>query len=181
MRDRPSVSGILRVTRRKGGVAVAVTLLAVAVLASAVAAPLPRLVWNISASAPIGLYLVEPGRHLRLGEQAVARIPEPFLTLAARRHYLPSNVPLVKSVAAGPGDRVCASGSRVFVNGRVVAHRLDRDRAGREMPWWSGCVRLPEDSVFLLMAGQPGSFDGRYFGPTHAGLILGRATLLWAR
>jgi type IV secretory pathway protease TraF len=61
-------------------------------------APAPRLLWNASASAPIGLYRVEPDSagSRRLGHRMAATQRSP---LAASRHYLPTGVPLVKRVA----------------------------------------------------------------------------------
>ncbi|GAM00315.1 S26 family signal peptidase [Sphingomonas parapaucimobilis] len=153
----------------------------IAVLLSTVALPpAPRLVWNASASAPIGLYAVAPGIAAQPGDMVVARLPEPYRRLAATRRYLPLNVPLVKRVAAAPGDDVCALGPLIFVNGRPVAKRLDVDRAGRPLPHWSGCRRLRGDQRFLLMD-APASFDGRYFGVTEGVDIIGKARLLWAR
>jgi conjugative transfer signal peptidase TraF len=153
----------------------------IAVLLSTVTLPpAPRLVWNASASAPIGLYAVAPGTAARPGDMVVARLPEPYRRLAATRRYLPLNVPLVKRVAAAAGDDVCALGRRIFVNGRPAAERLAVDRAGRPMPHWSGCHRLRGDQRFLLMD-APASFDGRYFGVTEGVDIVGKARLLWAR
>ena len=37
------------------------------------------------------------------------------------------------------GDRVCASGEVLSVNGRALVRRLRIDRAGRALPRWSGC------------------------------------------
>src|SRR3546814_19934452 len=65
--------------------------------------------------------------------------------------YLPMNVPLVKRVAAYAGDRVCASGLGIFVNGRRVAERRVTDRMGRPMPMWEGCTVLRGRQLFLLM------------------------------
>src|SRR3546814_4100640 len=87
----------------------------------------------------------------------IARVPIAFRMLAARRHYLPANVPLVKRVAATVGDEVCAVGARVTVNGRLAAKRQTRDGAGRPMPWWSGCAELGLGEYFLLMADSPAS------------------------
>lgn len=142
--------------------------------------PAPRLVWNASASAPIGLYSVRPGAPIERGDMVVARVPERFRLLAATRHYLPANVPLVKHVAAAAGDEVCARGPEIFVNGDRVAQRRGVDGMGRPMPWWRGCLRLREGQLFLLMAASPASFDGRYFGVTEAADVIGRARLLWA-
>src|SRR3546814_17402554 len=89
------------------------------------------------------------------------------------------SVPLVKRVAAASGDEVCAVGARVTVNGRLAAKRQTRDGAGRPMPWWSGCAELGPEEYFLLMTDSGASFDGRYFGITSAGDIVGRARLLW--
>ncbi|MCW0199892.1 S26 family signal peptidase [Sphingopyxis sp.] len=143
--------------------------------------PRPRLVWNASASAPVGLYAVGDGAALARGDMVIARVPIAFRMLAARRHYLPANVPLVKRVAAASGDKVCAAGARVTVNGRLAARRLDRDGAGRPMPGWSGCALLGDGEFFLLMADSPASFDGRYFGVSEASDIVGKARLLWSR
>lgn len=146
--------------------------------ATILAPPSPRLVWNVSASVPRGPYLVGSRDDILVGEMVIARTPEPWRHLAAVRGYLPVNVPLVKRAAAGPDDIVCASDRRVLVNGRLVAERRPVDGAGRTMPWWTGCVRLGAGALFLL-TDDPASFDGRYFGPTERGNIIGRARLLW--
>lgn len=142
--------------------------------------PTPRLIWNASASAPIGLYHVHPGGVPKPGDMVVAWPPRRALHLAAVRHYLPANVPLVKRVAAAPGDSVCALGQELFVNARWIAERRPADGQGRPMPWWSGCVTLRNGAVLLLMD-HPASFDGRYFGPTQPEDIVGTATPLWTR
>jgi conjugative transfer signal peptidase TraF len=159
--------------------------LAIAGLSAALAAtialpPRPFFVWNASASAPIGLYHVG-GTDLATGDMVIAWPPAGIRDFAARRHYLPANVPLVKRVAGESGDTVCALGQEIFVNGRWIAERLVRDGAGRPMPWWTGCVTLRHGAMFLLMTDSPGSFDGRYFGPTGRSDIVGKATLLWAK
>lgn len=142
--------------------------------------PRPVLVWNASASAPVGLYGVG-GEHLRPGDMVIAWPPDHIRRLAARRRYLPANVPLVKRVAAAHGDTACAWGNRILVNGRLAATRLARDGAGRPMPRWSGCITLRHGAMLLLMADSAASFDGRYFGPTDRDDVVGKATLLWAR
>lgn len=142
--------------------------------------PKPRLVWNASASAPIGLYWVNPGARVARGDIVIAWTPQPARRLAAERRYVPSNVPLVKRVAATEGDRICALGTAIFVNGRKAATRVKADGQGRAMPWWSGCRTLSEGEYFLLMPGVAASFDGRYFGITESADIIGPARLIWA-
>jgi conjugative transfer signal peptidase TraF len=150
------------------------------VLASALFPPVPRLVWNASASAPIGLYWVSPGAPVATGDMVVARVPAPFRALAAARRYLPRNVPLVKRVVAEAGDNVCADRDQVFVNGRPLARRQQVDVLGRAMPAWQGCRRLRGQQVFLLMD-RADSFDGRYFGVSAGADIIGKVQLLWRR
>lgn len=143
--------------------------------------PPPRLLWNVTASAPVGLYLVSPGAKLKRGDMVVARAPHPARLLAARRHYLPMNVPLVKRVTGMPGDIICGRGDRVTLDGKLVARRLQRDSMGRTLPWWEGCEGLLPGRYFLLMDKAPASFDGRYFGPVGEGDIIGKASPLWVR
>lgn len=149
-------------------------------LASAAVPPTPRLVWNASASAPLGLYAVTPRAAVEPGDMVVARVPDRFRRIAAERGYLPMNMPLVKRVAAQAGDEVCALGQEIFVNGRWTAERRASDGQGRPMPMWSGCVRLRGRQLFLLMD-NPASFDGRYFGATEGDDLIGKARLLWRR
>lgn len=138
----------------------------------------PILVWNASASAPIGLYALA-GHDAGRGDLALVRTPPSVRELAATRGYLPANVPMVKRIAAANNDIVCASGELISINGKAVAVRRERDNAGRPLPSWSGCRRLAHDEVFLLMAPVRDSFDGRYFGPTKRASIIGRLEPLW--
>jgi conjugative transfer signal peptidase TraF len=166
--------------RRLARRSLAIAGLATALVATIALPPHPLLVWNASASAPIGLYRVG-GTELATGDMVVAWPPAGARDFAARRHYLPANVPLVKRVAAEPGDTICALGATIFVNRRPIAERLVRDGAGRPMPWWTGCVVLRRGALFLLMTNSPASFDGRYFGPTDRNAIVGKATPMWVR
>ena len=150
-----------------------------ALLAPALLSVSPRLVWNATASAPIGLYAIHPPATAHIGDMVLAWTPASVRTLAAARRYIPSNVPLIKRIAAGPGDTVCARGFAIFIDGRQVARRRLTDGRGRALPWWMGCRTLRAGECFLLMTESPNSFDGRYFGPVPLSSILGRATLLW--
>lgn len=168
---------------RRTGLLVLATASALAGLLAPLAwRPAPRLVWNASASSPIGLYGIHSAGRLRAGDMALAWPPAAARALGAERHYLPRNVPLVKHVAAAAGDVVCAIGETVSVNGRRVAVRLRTDPAARALPWWwSGCERLDGGNVLLLSPGQPLAFDGRYFGVSRGVDVLGRARLVWPR
>ena len=170
-----------RAARRRRNVRLACGLAGLTLLtATAVVPPAPLLVWNVSASAPRGLYAVRTHARLARGDMVVAWTPREVRTLAAQRRYLPANVPLVKRVAAAPGDSVCATDARMLVRGVSVALRLRHDTAGRSLPWWVGCRRLGPDEFLLLMPAAH-SFDGRYFGPVRGHAIVGKAVPLWVR
>ena len=140
-------------------------------------ASLPKkLIYNASASAPVGLYWLD-NKHIERGDYVLVDVPDRVRPLVERRGYLPPDVPLLKRVVGVDGDRICRRGQEVFVNNRLAATANEYDGSGREMPDWHGCHILTERSVFLLQD-HPQSFDGRYFGPVERRLIIGRATLL---
>lgn len=165
---------------RPGFLAASLAAAALAALASTLVwNPRPALLWNASASSPVGLYRVDDPRKVRTGDMVVAWPPVPVRQLAASRLYLPLHVPLVKRVAAAAGDRVCARGGTILINGRPAAVRRRRDPRGRPLPWWSGCRRLGKAEFLLLSRSYARAFDGRYFGITQGRDIVGRAHLLW--
>jgi len=75
-------------------------------------------------------------------------------------------------VAAAEGDEVCALGSEITIKGVVGARRSERDRMGRALPTWSGCVTLTQDQ-FVVLGETEDSFDSRYFGVVDASDIEG--------
>jgi conjugative transfer signal peptidase TraF len=141
------------------------------------AVPRPILVWNVTRSAPIGLYRrVFAG--VERGAWVLARAPRAAADLAASRGYLPRSVPMVKRIAATSGDQVCRFGQSVTVNGHTVARASWRDTLGRTLPVWSGCIGLKSDQIFLITS-PPASFDSRYFGPVQVGNVIERIAPLW--
>lgn len=153
-----------------GGLFVAVALLA----------PHPRLLWNATASAPIGLYRLTAVDRPGLGEMVAVMPPPSLARFMAERRYLPLGVPLLKHVAARPGARICRKGARVTIDGRMVATAQTHDSHGRPLPIWRGCHVLKPTALFLLNT-APDSMDGRYFGPLPVTSLLGRATPVLTR
>jgi conjugative transfer signal peptidase TraF len=146
---------------------------------SSAAQPMPRLLWNASASVPVGLYAIHPAGWLTAGELLAVRPPARLAQFMAARKYLALGVPLIKHVAALPGQIVCRSELTITVNSVAKAEALDRDTRGRKLPVWQGCRAIRLNEVFLMNAGVPDSFDGRYFGPLPDSTIIGSATPLW--
>jgi len=151
-------------------------------IAATAAVEMPtRLVWNASASVPIGLYAVRPDDRYRPGVIVLAEPPEPLATFLADGGYLPRGVPLLKRIEAVSGQTVCRHGHAVTVDGERRAEARERDRLGRRLPVWSGCREIADGELFLLNVGAPGSLDGRYFGPIPLSNVVGRAVPLLVR
>jgi conjugative transfer signal peptidase TraF len=140
-------------------------------------APKPLLVWNVTASAPIGLY-GRSGLPIVRGAWVLIRTPGAARELAARRHYLPRNVPMVKRIAGQFGDVVCRFDQVITINAARRAIALRSDSQGRPLPRWSGCVRLRKDQLFLI-TDPATSFDSRYFGPVSKANLIERIEPLW--
>jgi conjugative transfer signal peptidase TraF len=154
--------------------------MAVAAIATTMDAGMtPRLVWNASASVPIGLYSVHPARHPIVAALAVAYPPEPLAGWLAQRHYLPRGVPLIKPVLALNGQTVCRVGPLITVDGRETGVAHEKDRSGRALPSWQGCRLIGHSEIFLMNPHEPASLDGRYFGPLPIASVAGLAEPLW--
>ncbi|MBI1246116.1 MAG: conjugative transfer signal peptidase TraF [Alphaproteobacteria bacterium] len=153
---------------------------AAATIAIVSVVPMPvRLTWNASASTPIGLYELDPSRDLKVGEIVAITPPKPLAAFMVRRGYIGRGVPLLKHIAALPGQRVCRFGTRVSVDGMPVANALVSDRLGRPLPVWQGCRRIAKGELFLLNASVRDSFDGRYFGALSIRNVIGMATPIY--
>jgi conjugative transfer signal peptidase TraF len=141
----------------------------------------PKLVWNASASTPIGLYRIRPAAQLAVGDLVAVDAPEPLASFLADNGYLPRGVPLMKRVAGLAGQQVCRNGLAITVDGIEIGKALEHDHLGRPLPVWQACRRIVGGEVFLMNAQVHDSLDGRYFGPIATSLIIGRATPLWTK
>lgn len=143
--------------------------------------PVPRVLWNASASAPLGLYRLEPERDPPPGALVAVTPPQRLARWMAERHYLGEGVPLLKHVAGKAGQRICRLGDSVSVDRRPVAVARKRDRLGRPLPVWQGCRTLATGELLLLNPAVPDSLDGRYFGSLPASTVIGRAIPILTR
>lgn len=156
-----------------------VSLIALAATATLVVRPRPLLIWNASASVPIGFYAIECAGQLHVTELVAVDPPPELASFLAERRYLPRGVPMLKRILALPGQNVCRTGRTVSIDGIAMGEALDSDSQRRPLPVWQGCQRVPTGSIFLMNQGSAHSFDGRYFGLLPASMIVGRAVPLW--
>ncbi len=166
-----------RMTRRR---TLTVTALAVISIAAASAVDWPaKLIWNATASAPIGFYTVAPADMLDVPELVAVMPPEPLAAFMVERGYIARGVPLLKRVIGLPGQRVCRTGHTITVDRIEMGEALERDSLGRDLPVWQGCRVIGDDQLFLMNWEVRDSLDGRYFGPIPADSVIGRAVPLW--
>uniref|UniRef100_UPI000575FD7D S26 family signal peptidase n=1 Tax=Bradyrhizobium japonicum TaxID=375 RepID=UPI000575FD7D len=100
--------------------------------------PAPRLIWNVTASTPTGLYALRPAGRLHALELVAVRAPEPIASYLANGGFLPKGVPLLKHVMALSGQTVCRVGDAITVDRVAVGTARERDHLGRPLPRWSG-------------------------------------------
>lgn len=146
--------------------------------ASAVETPL-RLIWNATASTPVGFYTVEPADALDVPELVAIMPPEPLAAFMVGRGYVGRGVPLLKRVLGLPGQQVCRTGRTITVDGIEAGEALERDSLGRDLPIWQGCRVIAPGEIFLMNWDVRDSLDGRYFGPIPASSVIGQALPLW--
>lgn len=135
-----------------------------------------RLIWNVSASAPIGLYALHRDSALAVGDWVLVMPPARLQLWLTERSYLAPNVPLVKRVAALSGQTVCRRDRLITIDGVAIAPARANDRDSRPLPVWQGCQLLAETQAFLMTWDEPDSLDGRYFGPLARTAIFARLT-----
>lgn len=149
-------------------------------VAVAAIVPVPvKLLWNASASTPLGLYDLTSSDGLKTGDLVAVRPPQSLADFMVRRGYIGRGVPLLKPVAVLPGQQVCRVGRTVTVDGVRLGEAQDRDRRGRVLPVWQGCHRIAPDEIFLMNPSVRDSLDGRYFGLLPRAAVIGRATPLY--
>lgn len=147
---------------------------------------------NTTPSMPVGLWRVTaaPGE-LQRGQIVTVCPPDTAGTReAAARGYLPAGScpgnyePLVKPVAAMPGDVVTVTSAGISVNDEPVhgTAQLVRDSAGREMrPFPAGVHQVGPGQVWLLSGHDPRSWDSRYFGAVPVENVQAVARPVWVR
>ncbi|HEU0151519.1 MAG TPA: S26 family signal peptidase [Bradyrhizobium sp.] len=149
------------------------------VMVASVEKPAVRFIWNASASVPLGLYRLRPIDGLIRGELVAVQPTEQLATFLADRDYLPLDLPMLKRVAALPGQTVCRRGLTLSVDNVDIGQARERDSQGRPLPVWQGCQVVADGEIFLMNARSAVSLDGRYFGMLQVTAIMGRAEPLW--
>jgi conjugative transfer signal peptidase TraF len=142
---------------------------------SALSRPAPRLIWNASASVPIGVYAVHSAGALHVNDLLVVMPPKSLATFLDERRYLPKGVRLLNHVLALLGQTVCRSDRTITADGVDMGQALARDHLSRPLRVWHGCRVVAGGDVLLMYRQSEASLGGRYFGPLPAPTVVGRA------
>lgn len=144
----------------------------IACAALAAVAPKPSVLWNGTASEPVGLY-VRAASPPAAGRIIAFHVPAAAFPYADDRMGYLHRLTILKAIAAGQGDVVCTQAGVLTINGRWRAPVFARDPRGRLLPQWRGCRALAKNEFFVFSDRIPNSFDSRYYGPVMRAQIMG--------
>jgi conjugative transfer signal peptidase TraF len=141
--------------------------------------------YNDSVSLPSGLYLITRSRDANIASFC----PEgDYGRISAIRAYRGGGscadgaAPIMKPIAARPGDVVEVSKNGITINGKELPNTQPKknDRHGRPLEHYPyGTYRVATDQVWVVSTYNPNSFDSRYFGPIRTSIISCRLKPLW--
>jgi conjugative transfer signal peptidase TraF len=142
-------------------------------------------------SVPIGFWRTtawHPGDGpLARGTFVELCLPEDVATFGKSRTYIaagscPGNAePLMKRIAAVPGDRVILTDAGLFVNGTLLAgtRPFATDSHGRPLPGIPRGERRVGAAEYWVIGTVPRSWDSRYWGAVPSADIRSTAQPLW--
>lgn len=137
---------------------------------------------NLTPSEPVGIYhLVAAGTE----RDALVWLKQPVGPTAFILHrYAPAYIPLIKRVAAIPGDVVQIATPGVRINGMLWTDSapLDRDAEGRSLEHYPfGSYRVLTGQLWV-MSSNPRGIDSRYFGPVAETSVISRLVpvVIWS-
>jgi conjugative transfer signal peptidase TraF len=135
---------------------------------------------NVTPSMPIGIWIIRPV-NAPIARGAIVS----FCHAHRRRSAKPSRPadhgpcpdgawPLLKPVAALPGDLVVIDSAGITINGQLVPNSQRQSRRGLAAIA-PGSYRVGEGELWVVSSLHTHSFDSRYFGPIHAAAVRGEA------
>jgi conjugative transfer signal peptidase TraF len=93
-------------------------------------------------------------------------------------HY----APIMKPIAARPGDRVTVTRKGILVNGTPLPNtqQFTKDNRQRPMnPWPEGTYTVAPGTLWVVSTYNKYSFDSRYYGPIYASQVIAHVKPLW--
>lgn len=119
--------------------------------------------YNLTASAPKGLYRITTTTPLERGQLVTIKIPDSVKENSGKSRWNKVDTPLLKQIGGLPGDEVKVTDDGFFVNNEYIGPVFKVDKHGEAMPMIRGTFIIPPN-MFLPISHYEKSFDGRYFG-----------------
>lgn len=110
------------------------------------------LVYNATASQPVGFYLKSYPSFYTKNDLVLVCLDDAIARWAVANHIIADgsgcqhSAPLLKKIAATGGDRVTVNGEGIIINGKLMAHTAP---AARHIKRW-----IPVNSEILLKDGE---------------------------
>lgn len=122
-------------------------------------------VYNRSASIPLGLYLLKSVSPAEVKKGDIGCFTYEAPQWAQERKYFPPGYRLCKPVLAGPGTSYSIQDGRLHVDGKDVGGFAPKDLNGRTLPVALDAQGLvPQNSWMMIASEHDNSFDSRYLG-----------------
>ncbi len=143
--------------------------------------------WNPTSSLPPGLYRVVSAS---TDTNLIAFCPTGIAQRdSILRGYRPHGMqcadhyaPIMKPIAARPGDTVLVTKKGIAVNGKPLANtqQFIADSQKRPMnPWPEGTYRVAPGTIWVLSTYSKYSYDSRYYGPIEVSQVIAHVKPLW--
>lgn len=142
---------------------------------------------NATDCLPVGIYQEQPKPvKLQIGDivEFCPDLSNPVIKFGAGRHWLEKSygdnacaggyAPMLKKVAALPGDFVLVTKDGVVINKVLIPHTtmLQKTGSGAVMPNMGyGAYTVPAGQFFAMADNDPAAFDSRYFGTVSTATI----------
>jgi len=135
---------------------------------------------NVSASFPLGFYLLEEGEPDR-GDLVFIRPPENDVIQWGRETGVILRSIMLKRLYGIAGDEVSVDGDGIRINGILICNSriIDKNPDGSSIPSIAQSGVIPLDSVWVMSEYSELSFDSRYFGAVPSRNIQSKAKPLW--
>ena len=128
----------------------------------------PLLYQNMTASAPIGLYYVVPGKEMVRGDYFIVSLPADLPALKKDKGYL-----LLKRAAAFAGERYTVTSGHLAYDGCQYPIK----RIGSLPQLKPGIYTVPSGNILFLNDSEY-SMDSRYLGPIAENNVVAHVQLL---
>lgn len=122
------------------------------------------IVYNATASEPIGFYLKQPVKNVLRGDKVIITIPQKYFDIAKQTGY-DANGTFLKEIVAVPDDIITINESGISVNNQLLpdSKAITSYKGIKLYPQQLQTFKL-RSCEFWTRGNGKGSYDSRYYG-----------------